>query len=173
MKASIVLFFTLLFGILNPSAIELIDQEEGITTYYLIRHAEKDRSDSSNHNPDLTEAGKQRAENWAKVLKDINFDAIYSTDYNRTLQTATPLARHNNLEILNYDPDKLYSEEFKNMTSGKTVMVVGHSNTTPQFVNRILGEKKYENIDDSENGALFIVHVFSNGDTMSKVLYIN
>ena len=40
---------------------------------------------------------------------------------------------------------------------GKTVLVVGHSNTTPQFVNAILGTKQYTDIQDDNNVNLYIV----------------
>lgn len=142
------------------------------TTYYLVRHAEKDRSDKENKNPDLTADGKERASNWSAVFKKVKFDLVYSTIYNRTLQTAAPTAMAQGIEVKSYNPRDLYSKEFQKETSGKTVLVVGHSNTTPAFVNAILGENKFENMDDSDNGSLFIVTV--NGNTKSvQVLTIN
>ena len=39
------------------------------STYYFIRHAEKDRSDSNNENPHLIDIGKQRAQHWNEVFK--------------------------------------------------------------------------------------------------------
>lgn len=148
-------------------------QEKEVTTYYLIRHAEKDRSVAGERNPELNKEGKQRAQKWVETLKDIKFDVVYSTDYKRTMQTAKPLAEHNKLGIITYDPRKMYSEDFKKTTKGKTVMIVGHSNTTPHFANAILAEKRYKDIDDSENGALFIVQVQPDGTAHSQVLYIN
>ncbi len=170
----ITVFFSVFLGLSTPSADSIMeDQQDPVTTFYLIRHAEKDRTDSSNRNPDLKREGLARAKKWAEVLKSVDFDAIYSTDYQRTLQTAKPLADLNKLEILKYDAGKLFDESFENDTKGKTVLVVGHSNTTPQFANAILGEKKYADLDDSENGALFIVQVFADGSRASQVLYIN
>ncbi len=170
----ITIFFSVILGITNPAEeSNMNNQQNGISTYYLIRHAEKDRSDSSNQNPDLTKEGSARAKKWAEVLKNINLDAVYSTDYNRTLQTAKPLAEMNKLEILNYDTKNLNNKEFQKATKGKTVLVVGHSNTTPQLANAILGKRKYGDIDDKENGALFIVQILPNGETTSQVLYIN
>lgn len=170
----ILLILPLFFTLINPSEeIKTENQEDPVTTYYLIRHAEKDRSDSSNRDPQLTEAGMKRAQNWANILKHVDFDAVYSTNYKRTQQTAQPLADKNQLEVLSYDANKLFSEDFQKATRGKTVMVVGHSNTTPQFANAILGEKKYDDLDDSENGGLFIVHVYPNGTKSSQVLYFN
>lgn len=174
MAGIITIFFSLIIGFNNPSEnIKMESHQDPVTTYYLIRHAEKDRSDSTNRNPDLKKEGLARAKKWAEVFKDIDFDAIYSTDYNRTMQTARPTAEQNKLEIIKYDAKNLFDESFEKSTAGKTVLVVGHSNTTPQFANAILAEKKYEDIDDSENGALFIVQVFADGSTQSQVLYIN
>ena len=170
----ITIFFSLILGMSSPAdKINMPLQQEPVSTYYLIRHAEKDRSDTSNRNPNLKKEGLARAKRWAEVLKSVDFDAIYSTNYLRTMQTAKPLADHNKLEIMQYDAGKLFNEDFAKATGGKTVLVVGHSNTTPQFANAIIGEKKYEDIDDLENGALFIVQLFADGSTISKVLYIN
>lgn len=170
----ITIFFSLILGVTNPSEEKMKEvQQEPVSTYYLIRHAEKDRSDSSNRNPNLKKEGLERAKKWAEVLKDIDLDAVYSTDYNRTMQTAKPLADLNKLNIIKYDASKLFDENFEKATKGKTVLVVGHSNTTPQFANAILGEKKYEDLDDSENGALLIVQIMEDGTTLSQVIYIN
>ena len=46
-------------------------KEQRTTTYYLIRHAEKDRTDSLNRNPNLTEQGLERAKKWANYFKNI------------------------------------------------------------------------------------------------------
>ena len=127
------------------------------TTYYLIRHAEKDRSDSTNKNPVLTKKGFFRAERWSKIFSSTELDAIYSTNYDRTLMTASPTAKSKELEIQLYDPRGLYDEEFREATTGKTVLVVGHSNTTPAFVNAILGEDRYEDMDDMDNSSLYVV----------------
>lgn len=139
--------------------------QEETTTYYLIRHAEKDRTDKTNENPNLNEKGSERAKKWAEYFKDIDFDAVYSTNYNRTMQTALPTAESNKLNIKNYEPKKMYDVLFKSATQGKTVLVVGHSNTTPVFANKILGEKKYKNMDDKDNSSLYIVTMTGNKKT--------
>jgi phosphohistidine phosphatase SixA len=142
------------------------------STFYFIRHAEKDRSDPSDKNPHLTEIGKARASHWSEILGKVKFDAVYSTDYNRTKETAQPTATKNNLEITIYDPKTIDAKSFMADNKGKTVLIVGHSNTTPAFVNNILGRKKYEDIDDSNNGNLYIVTI--NGDIINdQVLVIN
>lgn len=141
------------------------EKREEVTTYYLIRHAEKNRTDSSNKNPELTEKGLKRAQKWASTLKNIKFDGIYATNYKRTIQTAQPTANANHISIQLYDPLNLYSESFKKATKGKNILIVGHSNTTPLFANKIIGKNKYPEIDDSINSNLYIVTVNKNSKT--------
>ena len=142
-----------------------------VSTYYFIRHAEKDRSDDSNQNPHLTQKGKNRAEYWSQVLSNIKFDAIYSTDYYRTKETALPTATKNNLELLLYDPNNINTIQFLKDTKGKNVLIVGHSNSTPKFVNSILGNQTYDMIADNNNANLYIVTV-TNSEVFSQLLFI-
>lgn len=128
-----------------------------VSTYYLVRHAEKDRSDKTNSNPELTDLGHQRALRWSSVFENVTFDAVYSTNYLRTIATAKPTASAKGLEIQFYNPRELYPKDFQQETLGKTVLVVGHSNTTPQFVNAILGIDRYADIQDNNNANLYIV----------------
>jgi broad specificity phosphatase PhoE len=143
-----------------------------VTTYYLIRHAEKDRSDPTNNDPNLTEAGRTRAKKWAKYFDSIPLDHIYSTRFHRTQQTVGYTATNQNLPVQQYDPDQLYTEEFQILTKGQKVLIVGHSNTTPMMVNTILGEEKYPWMDDSDNASLYIVTV-EDGGTIAVIEVVN
>lgn len=143
-------------------------QSQEVTTYYLIRHAEKDVSDKSNRNPHLTEVGKKRALAWRSILKNVPFDKVYSTAYYRTQETAAPTAADQQLIVEDYDPRNLYNAAFQSATQGKTVLVVGHSNTTPVLANKILGKENYANIDESIHGNLYIIQRL--GDTASAQL---
>ncbi len=166
------LFFTLFLLIsFNIFAQETSDKKQKVTTYYLIRHAEKDESDKTNKDPHLTEEGKKRAENWTEVFGNVKFDMVYSTNYNRTKETAEPTAKANKLDITFYDPRNLKLEEFIKETEGKTVLVVGHSNTTPILTNALLNEKKYNQIDESNNANLYIVTITDNikSSTLLKI----
>jgi broad specificity phosphatase PhoE len=139
--------------------------QNNITTYYFIRHAEK--VDNSK-NPDLSEIGFERAKLWNEIFSEINLDAIYSTDFKRTLQTITPIANSKKVTIINYDPKTIDIESFKKNTLGKKVLVVGHSNTIPNFVNQIIDKNIYNDIDDVIFGNLYIVTI--NGDSISHQL---
>src|SRR5882762_5377478 len=79
--------------------------QKPITTIILVRHAEK--GDDGTKDPELTDAGKQRAESLAKLLSKAKVDAIYSTAFKRTQNTVTPLAQQKGLTIETYNPSKL------------------------------------------------------------------
>ena len=146
-----------------------VAEKENTSVYYFIRHAEKDRSDPTNKNPSLTIQGLERANKWAVFFKDKNIAAVYSTNYIRTQQTALPIAKEQNIEIINYTTKELISEKFIANNKGKNIVIVGHSNTTPELVNILLGEKKYEDISDSENNNLFVVTLNKNKTTAKRV----
>ena len=154
MKYIFFLVFTQLIVFHSFSQNNIIDKA---SIYYLIRHAEKDRIDIDNKNPHLTKKGLIRAENWAKTLKHVQFDAVYSTNYNRTKETAQPVADAMQLEITYYDPRKINLKRFLKETKGKTVLLVGHSNTIPNLVNSLIAKKKYNLIEDTNNSNLYIV----------------
>ncbi len=130
-----------------------------VSTFYFIRHAEKDRTDPENPDPELNQDGLNRAIRWAEIFDPIPMDVIYSTNYERTSMTAAPTSVKKNIDIKYYDPNEVDIEEFKLINEGKNVLIVGHSNTTPEFVNKMIGFEKYDDMDDSDNSSLFIVRV--------------
>ena len=143
------------------------------TTYYLIRHAEKDTLNPQEKNPDLTQEGIQRADNWAALFSEITFDEIYSTDYKRTVNTAKPIALDQNIEIKYYHPKEVYQTGFLAATQGKTVLIVGHSNTIPVFANYLIGKEKYSEFPETIYNNLYTITKDQNGqvinDTLSQI----
>ena len=133
--------------------------EISTTTYYLIRHAEKDRTVQTNSDPNLNSQGLLRADMWAKYFDSIALDAVYASNYKRTLQTATPTAVNKGVAVQVYDTNSMYDELFQKATLGKTVLIVGHSNTTPAFVNLILAQEKYQSMNDNDNSSVYIVTI--------------
>jgi 2,3-bisphosphoglycerate-dependent phosphoglycerate mutase len=144
------------------------------STYILLRHAEKDTSVAGSAmmkaDPPLTQQGLARAEKLLTVLAAYSPDAIYATNYTRTKSTVTPLSKKFNKEIQVYEPKDLaiFSEKLL-AEKGKTIIVAGHSNTTPQLVNLLIKEKKYANLDESVYNQLWIVTV-SEGKGVARVV---
>lgn len=146
----------LLFGSQN-----LIAQS---STFILIRHAEKDTSIQGSTtmaaNPPLNKIGLKRAKHLKKALKQYQLDEIYSTNFDRTKSTVTPIAKKFNKEIQIYNHKKL--EDFANdllAKKGKTILIAGHSNSTPALVNFLLKTNEYKSLDESIYNKIFIITV--------------
>jgi hypothetical protein len=71
------------------------------TTFIMVRHAETTGSGS---NPNLSVDGQLRANKLIQMLEKVNLQAIYSTNFNRTMQTAQPAATAKGISITTYDP---------------------------------------------------------------------
>lgn len=143
------------------------DQQVQIATFILVRHAEKGTTGT---NPSLTEAGKNRAIELSKLLELVEVDAVFSTNYNRTLETAQPAATAKNIEVTLYDPSDLnaFAESLLKDTSNSTKLIVGHSNTTPDLINILMKEKQLDHLSEKEYDHLFILTLL--GDGSSKLL---
>ncbi|WP_347374406.1 phosphoglycerate mutase family protein [Aequorivita sp. Q41] len=138
-------------------------------TYYLIRHAEKVRTNPTDPDPSLAIKGMLRAKRWAEYFEPFKIDNIYITKYIRTKQTISFVAQQKQLSPIVYIPNTLYSEAFLNKTNHKTTLIVGHSNTIPQLVNKLIGEEKFENMDDTDNATLFKVTIDGNSKKVETI----
>lgn len=133
-------------------------QAQETTTFILVRHAEK--ADDGTKDPALIQEGEQRAANLAQHLRVTDISAIYSTSYQRTLDTVQPIANQKQLEIIRHDPfaeDAL--QQIMDKHRGGIILISGHSNTTPHLVNLLLGEEKFPQLDESQYDNLYIVTV--------------
>jgi len=149
--------------------IEINDKAPVVSTFYFIRHAEKDRSNTENLDPELNQEGLGRSIRWERIFSEIPLDEIYCTDYERTTMTAAPTAISQDIIVKNYQPSSVNIEDFKLLNQGKNVLVVGHSNTTPDFVNKMIGEDKYEAMEDYDNSSLFIVRFIDETPTVIRL----
>ena len=131
--------------------------ENDCSTFYLIRHAEKVRANKSDRDPALNEKGIIRALNWKEFFIDKDISKIYSTNYKRTLETVKPIKEALGLNTILYSPSNIDYKNFISSNKGEIVLVVGHSNTIPDFVNELINDQVYAQIDDLNNSNLYIV----------------
>ena len=124
---------------------------------YLIRHAEKDRSDPLNKNPHLNKKGIERSLLWSGYFENKEVKSIYSTNYNRTIETVLPVSLAKGIKPIIYSASNINYESFLKKEKGNTVIVVGHSNTIPGFVNKLIEDDYYKQINDTVNSNLHIV----------------
>jgi phosphohistidine phosphatase SixA len=107
------------------------------TTIILVRHAEKQLGTIAD--PPLAPAGELRAERLAAMFGDREpfgrVQAIYVTSKRRSQQTAAPVARRLGLTpVVADDPPEVLARKLLQHHRGRTVLVVGHSNTVPELV---------------------------------------
>lgn len=145
-------------GIATTRAVSA-QEAEPLTTVILVRHAEKVVAEGVG-DPPLVAAGAERARSLAYILGSLQVDAIYSTDRIRTRSTAAPLAAKLGLEVKETKYSQTYAadmaERIRQHHQGKVVVVVGHSNTTPD-VARALGAQGVPDIPETDYDNLFIV----------------
>lgn len=139
---------------------------------WLVRHAERaDDGMEAQSDPELSEAGRDRARELARLLSDAGITAVYSTPFQRTRQTAAPLAAAMGVEVQSYDPrDPGDMEAFMSRirAPGRHV-VVGHSNTTPALVER-LGGDPLSPIEELEYDRIYVVVLGPDGTATSTLL---
>ncbi len=128
------------------------------TTIYLVRHAEKEAGE----NPSLTPAGEARAAALVKRLGDKPITRVFSTDTRRTRQTAAPFADTLGINVEIYDGKALPAFATQLRATPGTILVVGHSNTTPELVTLLGGEAGEPIIEASEFDRLYELHVSGN-----------
>lgn len=144
--------------------------QENATTFILVRHAEKDLTQSTD-DPDLAEEGKLRAERLKTLLEEAEVTAIYSTPFKRTTQTVQPLAEATGREVITYNPMDFegFAKIVKENNGGR-IVVAGHSNTIPQLMNFLLESDQYQVLEEGQYGQVFILTLQQVGDGTVLVL---
>lgn len=134
------------------------------STIYLTRHYEKTKQP----NPALTVDGKKRAEALAHYLSDKSLLQIYSTSYKRTLETSTPLSEKIGVGITVYPANDLTSLANRIRDTDHNLIIVGHSNTTPELIELLGGPSV--TIEESDYGTLYELTIDDAGTTMTETV---
>jgi broad specificity phosphatase PhoE len=131
---------------------------------FVVRHAERaatgDNAVGTNRmmadDPPLTPTGQARANRLAVMLAPAGIGRIYTSEYQRTRQTAAPLAQKLKITPVMAaakDPAPLVTALLK----GKgNALVVGHADTIPDLLKK-LGVKEQVTIGDNDYDDLFVV----------------
>ncbi len=130
-------------------------------TIILVRHAEKDVSDAADKSdPVLTAEGRARAILLLKAVKKYKPQEIFSTDYQRTRDTAEPTARYRNKQVQIYDASKP-GDLITKIIAGrsKRYLIVGHSNTIPPLANMLAKKEIFRNLLDGEHGVIWVIRL--------------
>lgn len=158
-----VIYF-LLFFVFFAGDLIAQPQTNEITTFILVRHAEK-LDDSQN--PDLSSDGYERVDLLARMMSEIEFNAVYSTFFIRTMETARVVAQQNHLEIVYYELEnpEAVTTDWLDKHRGESVLVAGHSNTIPLFANALLGREHFTEIfEESDYGNILIITISADNE---------
>ncbi len=133
-------------------------------TIYIVRHAEKEGQSTvtgslMTSNPPLSEAGKVRAFVLRDEMAGKKIKHIYSTNTLRTISTAEPLSKAIDVKIELYNTKDSLNEFINQLKKIKgSALVIGHSNTVDDIVNKLMGETKIPaDLKDYEYDNLFII----------------
>ena len=127
------------------------------TTVWIVRHAEKDTAYVNRQDPDLTATGQQRALDLATYLQKENIIKVFSTDTKRTKQTA----KHVKAPLEIYNPKNLTGllEVLNQQVKGKSVLIVGHSNTVLETIEALGGKRPVTLLTDDDYDYIFKVEI--------------
>lgn len=106
-------------------------------TVILVRHAEKGADDP--RDPALSERGRERAQDLARLLARSGARRLVVSEYRRTRETLEPLAATLGLELERVPARELetLAHSLEATPPGATVVVAGHSNTIPALAARL------------------------------------
>jgi len=124
----------------------------------VVRHAEKAANDPKD--PDLSPAGRARANALARILKDAEIKAVFTTEFKRTQQTAAPTSALSGVAPTTVPAKDTMTLVAKLRQLPGNALVVGHGNTIPDLM-KALGIETPVNISDQDYTEIFVV---SGGD---------
>ena len=120
----------------------------------IVRHAEKAANGGSD--PDLSSAGRARADALARILKDAGITAIFTSEFKRTQETAAPAAT-----LAHVAPTVVAAKDTAGLVAklhqlNGNALVVAHGNTIPNII-KALGINSAINIPGADYSELLIV----------------
>jgi phosphohistidine phosphatase SixA len=124
-------------------------------TVFLVRHA--DRLDDSEDTP-LSKAGEARAQLLADLLKHSGITAIYTSQFQRTIKTAEPLAISLQIKPVS-TPTGDNAGHFKRIRTENRddiVLIVGHDRSVPALL-KLFGHPVDIKIAPTEYDNLFVL----------------
>ena len=149
-----------LFGLLLIALLPTLSFAE--LTVVVVRHTEKE---SGGEDPVLTEAGRARAAELARMLAKADVRELHASEYNRTQMTLVPLAEQFGLEVTVVPARKSvdhYSAEalLEHLPDG-VIVIASHSNLVPAIVQKLSGQE-VAHMDEQTYDDLYIVMLNEN-----------
>jgi broad specificity phosphatase PhoE len=137
-------------------------------TIILVRHAEK--AGPTGDVP-LNDLGLQRAALLAKTLADVKLTAIYTTELQRTKQTAQPLAKAQAITPTILEAKDLAGllKQLKAAAPTDIILVVSHSNLVPTIAESLAA--KLPPMDDADYSRLIVINTTASPASLITLRY--
>lgn len=149
MTMSLPRFLTALLLVVLAACATAPDAPDG-SNFYVMRHLQK----APGPDPALSEEGARNAAKVADLLADDPPAAIYVSTTRRAAETAAPLAARLGLTPKTYDPSNTPALIAAVTAETGTVLIVGHSNTVPEIVER-LGAPRPAELSEADYGDIW------------------
>ena len=150
-----------LFAIVVVTTPAVVRAQSPSTVVILVRHGEK--ADEPGADPALSAAGETRARALADTLRSAKVAAVFTTPYRRTDLTAAPFVAASGLKPIVVPVSggpaayaKLVQYMITNQYVGRTVLVVGHSNTIPAVISA-LGGPTVSDLCENEYATMYVL----------------
>lgn len=129
-------------------------------TVYIVRHAEKATEPASDVY--LSQAGRNRAHDLKRLLIRSGITKIYSTNYNRTRETAMPVGSELGVPITTYPNNGMLALVRTFPTLRANALIVGHSNTVLTMLDSMKVPHTIKTISETDYDNIFVV-MYKNG----------
>lgn len=129
------------------------------TTVIVLRHAEKAVEPADD--PPLRPEGIARAARVAAMFAAAPLSAVYASDTRRAQETAAPVAARHRLPVTVRAGGDVRGllDDIGDRHAGRTVLVVGHSNTVPAIVSSLTRGREVVTVGEGEFDRIFVVTV--------------
>jgi len=146
--------------------------DKTVTKIFIVRHAEK----QTGSDPLLTTSGNKRAGDLMRKLQNEGIQKIYVSKTRRTQNTGDSLRIQLNIDTVHYVADtvceKLISTIMEHSDFGKTILIIGHSNTIPQIIRKLgVHDYPYGDIPDNDFDDLFVITYKNEKAKLKKMKY--
>lgn len=165
-------YLLLSFMVLSFGKKLIAQQETPVTKIYIVRHAEKE----TGKDPVLTAAGNTRAGDLMRALKNESIQKIYVSRTQRSQMTGDSMRIQLGIDTVHYTADtlcdNLISAIMEHRDFGKTILIIGHSNTVPRIVRKLgVTDFPIADLPDNEFDNLFLVTYKNEKAKVKKTKY--
>jgi broad specificity phosphatase PhoE len=137
----------------------------------LVRHADI-ALPAQSRDPDILPEGTERAKILGDLVKDSHVDVVFSTEYLRTRHTAQIAAERAGAraQVIGAARSGDLVADIREHYQGKSVLVVGHSNTVPALI-EALGGPSLPNIDEREFDNVYYLKIVGDHAELTQAKY--